>query len=106
MVSARLSNIIGHLDSTTRVREFASMAMANLTIKSKYRMLSGYEIPALGYGVCFQSSNKITYNAVIRSPLCKIKSISLHLSKCGALLSAGLLNVHCNVMLKLMALLM
>jgi hypothetical protein len=28
--------------------------MANLTINSKLRMNSGYEIPILGYGVCEQ----------------------------------------------------
>ena len=26
--------------------------MAALNIDSKYKMLSGYEIPVLGYGVC------------------------------------------------------
>lgn len=51
MAAARFSNVTGHLRSTPRVREFASAAMANLTINSTYRMLSGHEIPALGYGV-------------------------------------------------------
>lgn len=35
----------------TQSRAFASSKMANLNIDSKYRMLSGYDIPALGYGV-------------------------------------------------------
>lgn len=26
--------------------------MADLSINTKYKMLSGYEIPALGFGVC------------------------------------------------------
>ena len=29
----------------------AAATMANLNINSKYKMLSGYEIPVLGYGV-------------------------------------------------------
>ena len=44
----RLSSLRGHIQS----RGFASSAsMAALSINSKYKMLSGYEIPVLGYGV-------------------------------------------------------
>ena len=32
-------------------RRFVSTKMADLNINSKYKMLSGYDIPALGYGV-------------------------------------------------------
>ena len=32
-------------------RGFVSAKMADLNINSKYKMLSGYDIPALGYGV-------------------------------------------------------
>ncbi len=32
-------------------RGFVSMKMSDLNINSKYEMLSGYEIPILGYGV-------------------------------------------------------
>ena len=35
----------------TQPRGFTSRKMADLTINSKYKMLSGYDIPALGYGV-------------------------------------------------------
>ena len=44
----RLSKIRGHIQT----RGFASSPnMAALSITSKYKMLSGYEIPVLGYGV-------------------------------------------------------
>ena len=44
----RLSNLRGHI----RTRGFASSPnMAALSLSSKYKMLSGYEIPVLGYGV-------------------------------------------------------
>ena len=44
----RLSNLRGHI----QIRGFASNPnMATFSINSKYRMLSGYEIPVLGYGV-------------------------------------------------------
>lgn len=44
----RLSNLGGHI----KTRGFASSPnMAALSINSKYKMLSGYEIPLLGYGV-------------------------------------------------------
>ena len=44
----RLSNLRGHIQT----RCFASSpSMAALSIDSKYKMLSGYEIPVLGYGV-------------------------------------------------------
>ena len=32
-------------------RRFASTKMADLNIDTKYKMLSGHDIPALGYGV-------------------------------------------------------
>ena len=32
-------------------RGFVSVKMADLNINTKYKMLSGYDIPALGYGV-------------------------------------------------------
>ena len=35
----------------THPRGFVSTKMANLNINSNYKMLSGYEIPVLGYGV-------------------------------------------------------
>lgn len=39
----------------THPRGFVSTKMADLNINSNYKMLSGYEIPVLGYGVsrCF-----------------------------------------------------
>ena len=44
----RLNNLRGHIQT----RCFASSpSMAALSIDSKYKMLSGYEIPVLGYGV-------------------------------------------------------
>ena len=44
----RLSNIRGQIQK----RGFASSpSMAAFNIDSKYQMLSGYEIPVLGYGV-------------------------------------------------------
>lgn len=51
MAKARLSNVTGHLYSTSRVKDFASAAMTSFTINSTYRMLSGHDIPVLGYGV-------------------------------------------------------
>ena len=38
-----------------------STAMAGLDINSRYRMLSGYEIPVLGYGVCM-ASHSVVWN--------------------------------------------
>ena len=35
----------------TQSRSVTSTTMADLNINSKYKMLSGYDIPALGYGV-------------------------------------------------------
>lgn len=44
----RLSILRAHIQK----RGFASSpSMATLNINSKYKMLSGYEIPVLGYGV-------------------------------------------------------
>ena len=44
----RLSSLRSHIQT----RGFASSPnMAALKINSKYKMLSGYEIPVLGYGV-------------------------------------------------------
>lgn len=44
----RLSKVRGHIQTLG----FASSpSMAALSITSKYKMLSGYEIPVLGYGV-------------------------------------------------------
>ena len=44
----RLSNLRGQIQT----RGFASTpSMAALSVNSKYKMLSGYEIPVLGYGV-------------------------------------------------------
>ena len=44
----KLSSLRSHLQK----RGFASSpSMAALNINSKYKMLSGYEIPVLGYGV-------------------------------------------------------
>ena len=45
----RLSSLRAHIQK----RGFASSpSMATLNIDSKYKLLSGYEIPVLGYGVC------------------------------------------------------
>lgn len=46
---------------TSRSRSFSSTpaAMAGLNINSKYRMLSGYEIPVLGYGVCRKTFQRV-----------------------------------------------
>ena len=44
----RLNHLYSHF---TQSRSFVSMKMADLNINSKYRMLSGHDIPALGYGV-------------------------------------------------------
>lgn len=44
----RLSSLRGHIQP----RGFTSSpSMAAFNINSKYKMLSGYEIPVLGYGV-------------------------------------------------------
>lgn len=45
---ARLSHLHRQF---TQSRGFTSTKMADLNINSKYKMLSGYDIPALGYGV-------------------------------------------------------
>ena len=43
---------LSHLHpQSLRSRTFVSTKMAKLSIDSKYKMLSGYDIPALGYGV-------------------------------------------------------
>ena len=50
----RLNNIRGHI----QIRGFASSPrMATLSIQSKYKMLSGYEIPVLGFGVSLSKSS-------------------------------------------------
>ena len=50
----RLNNLRGHIG----IRGFASSpSMAALSIDSKYKMLSGYEIPVLGFGVSLSESS-------------------------------------------------
>ena len=52
--ATRLTQLRSHLSSAkaSTVRLYTSSpVMANLTINTKYRMPSGYEIPVLGYGV-------------------------------------------------------
>ena len=53
-ISVRLNNPRGYIQT----RGFASSAsMAALSIDSKYKMLSEYEIPVLGYGVSLLESS-------------------------------------------------
>lgn len=49
---SRLKSLRSHITPLSRSFSSTAPAMAGLDIKSKYRMLSGYEIPILGYGVC------------------------------------------------------
>ena len=77
--------------------------MANLTIQSKYRMLSGHEIPVLGYGVWLLYSNNCHYVLPFVFLIREIHGIPLHLSKCKALLLIGLFDVNYVVVLKLTA---
>ena len=51
MASARLDQIQGHVSSLTIKLLNPSSTMAKFDINSKKRMLSGYDIPVLGYGV-------------------------------------------------------
>ena len=44
----RVNHLYRHCTQPSR---FVSTKMADLNINSKYKMLSGYDIPALGYGV-------------------------------------------------------
>lgn len=49
----RLKHLHSHVAFTTKTRDLttSSFNMTSLTIDSKYRLLSGYDIPLLGYGV-------------------------------------------------------
>ncbi|KAI8932463.1 hypothetical protein NX059_010648 [Plenodomus lindquistii] len=49
----RLTSLRAHftIPATLRAFQTSSITMAKLTINTKYRMPSGYEIPVLGYGV-------------------------------------------------------
>ena len=53
----QLRNLRGHIQSRGIA---SSLNMAALTIDSKYKMLSGYEIPVLGYGVSPAESTQAT----------------------------------------------
>ena len=48
----RLSLLARQVSPRFEQHTFATIAMARMDINIKYKMLSGYEIPALGYGVC------------------------------------------------------
>ena len=51
--ASRLAILKDQLSFPAFSRGFASTTMAqSQSLNSKYRMLSGYEIPILGYGVC------------------------------------------------------
>lgn len=49
-VTSRLSALTSQLLSPRSSRQYATMAN-DLSIKTEYPMLSGYKIPALGFGV-------------------------------------------------------
>ena len=51
---SRLSQTSKHL-SVQKCFSTGRHDMAKLDINTKYKMLSGYEIPLLGYGVCIDS---------------------------------------------------
>ena len=53
---SRLRNLQSHITPHSKALSSKSATMARLDIDSKYRMLSGYEIPVLGYGVCNETS--------------------------------------------------
>lgn len=65
--------------STSAARKAKTNAMAPLTIDSKYRMKSGYEIPVLGFGVSLPlvfpmrspSPERISSHAMSGRPFCK-----------------------------------
>lgn len=57
MSISRLGTLTRQLQSIPQVRLFASTATNKIDINTKYKMLSGHEIPALGYGVSKINSN-------------------------------------------------
>ncbi len=56
MSISRLTTVTRQLQITPQARLFASTATEKMNINTKYKMLSGHEIPALGYGVCMMKS--------------------------------------------------
>lgn len=58
---SRLKVLQPQLAHLSRPFSSKSAAMAGLDISSRYRMLSGYEIPVLGYGVCNKISLCVHY---------------------------------------------
>lgn len=51
--ASRLGILKDHIALRSSPRSIASSSMAkSYSLDSKYRMLSGYDIPLLGYGVC------------------------------------------------------
>lgn len=49
---ARLGLVQTHLQRSQSSHNIATKAMEELSINTKYRMQSGFEIPVLGFGVC------------------------------------------------------
>lgn len=56
MSVSRLTTVTRQLQIIRQARLFASTATEKMNINTKYKMLSGHEIPALGYGVCMINS--------------------------------------------------
>lgn len=44
--------------------------MAELSLQSTRKLVSGYEIPVVGFGVCFQESESSSWNADELVPIC------------------------------------
>lgn len=51
MSVSRLDALTKQLHPVSQIRRLATAATSIMDINTKYKMLSGYEMPALGYGV-------------------------------------------------------
>jgi len=56
---SRLSKLSNQFLSIPRSFSTQTSKMAKLDMNTQYKMLSGYEIPALGYGVCILKFHKL-----------------------------------------------